>query len=111
MDSYHEAVTSGVVQPAEVELALSRGHVRPELADALLSAPEPARTDRSSTVLELEAARLRIDELRDRQFRGRAQRALSRFSPLVRTARGRGPSSLMGTTVERSAQALRRILR
>lgn len=111
MDAYEEAVTAGAVPAAEVERALARGDVRPELANALSSAPARARTDRSSTALELEAARRRIDELHARQVRGRARRMLARFSPLVRAARNRGSSSLIGTAVERSAQALRRLLR
>ena len=111
MGAYEEAVAAGAVPPEEIERALARGDVRPELANALASVPAPARTDRSSTALELEAARCRIDELHARQLRGRARRMLARFSPLVRVARNRGPSSLIGTAVERSAHALRRLLR
>jgi hypothetical protein len=111
MDDYREAVAAGAVPAFEVEHALDRGFVLPDLADALPSAPPPRRTDRSSTALELEAARRRIDQLQGRQVRGRLRRALARFSPLVRTAREQGPSSLVGGAVERMAHLLRRVLR
>jgi hypothetical protein len=111
LDGYREAVKDGAVPPFEVEEAVAKGHVRRDLLDALPSAPPPSRTDRSSTSLELEAARRRIDELHGRQLRGRARKALARFSPLVRSARRRGPDSLLGVTVERGAHLLRRVLR
>ena len=110
MDAYREAVAAGAVPPAEIERALGFGYVRRDLADALSSAPAPARTDHSSTAIELEAARHRIEELHRRQLRGRVRRALTRLGPLVRAARSRGPSSVVGTTVERCAHFLRRLL-
>lgn len=111
LDGYREAVAGGAVPPFEVEEAVAKGHVRRDLLDALSTAPPPSRTDRSSTALELEAARRRIDELHGRQLRGRTRKALARFSPLVRAARERGPGSPVGVAVERGAQLLRRALR
>ena len=111
MDGYREAVADGAVPPFEVEESVAHGHVQRDLLEALDAAPPPSRTDRSSTALELEAARHRIDELHGRQLRGRARRALARFSPLVRAARQRGPGSPLGGAVERGAHMLRRVLR
>ena len=108
---YREAVAAGAVPPSEVETSARKGHIRPELLDALATAPVPARTDRSSAAIELEAARKRIKELHGRQLRGRARGALARFSPLVRAARARGPASPAGAAVERAAHLLRRVLR
>lgn len=110
-EGYREAVSVGAVAPLEVEDAIVRGYARRELADALTLAPAPPRTDRSSTALELEASRRRIDELKGRQLRGRLRHRLARFSPLVRTARAWGPASSLGVAVERSANVLRRFLR
>ncbi len=111
MDGYREAVADGAVSPSEVQEAVARHHVRRDRLDALSAAPPPSRTDRSSTALELEAARRRIDELHGRQLRGRIRRALARLSPLVRRARARGPASRLGVAVERGALVLRRLLR
>ena len=111
MGGYREAVADGAVPAFEVEEAVAKGHVQRDLLDALSSAPAPAGNDRSSTALELEAARRRIDELHGRQLRGRTRKALARFSPLVRSARQRGPGSPVGVAVERGAHLLRRVLR
>lgn len=111
METYAEAVAAGAVAPLEVERALRQGHVRPELAAALKSAPPVARTDRSSTALELEAARARIDELYDRQLRGRTRKALSRFTPLLRSARAGHQAGPIVRTMDRGAALLRRIVR
>lgn len=111
LDGYRAAVAGGAVPPAEVEDAVAKAHVRPDLLDALADAPPPARTDRSSTAMELEAARLRIDELHGRQLRGRAKRALGRFGPMIRAARARGTADPLGAVVERGAHLARRVLR
>lgn len=111
MAGYRDAVAAGAVPPHEVEQAVAKGHVRRELLDAVTDAPAPARADRSSTAIELDAARRRIDELHGRQLRGRAKQALTRFTPLVRAARERGPGSPVGSAIERGAHLLRRVLR
>jgi hypothetical protein len=95
MDAYREAVTTGAVPPAEVERALARGHVRQELAEVLSSAPEPSRTDRSSTALELEATRRRIDELQNQRLRSRLWRLCTRFGPQLCVVQDRLPSRLI----------------
>lgn len=111
MGGYRQAVADGAVPPAEVERAISRGHVLPDLAHALSSAPAKPLADQSSAALELEAARFRIIELRNRQIRGRAVSLLKRLYPRVRKARELGPESLVANAVERAAYHFRRVLR
>jgi hypothetical protein len=109
MEEYRAAVAAGAVPAAEVEAGIRAGHLRRELAGALEHAPSPPRTDRSSTAIELEASRKRIEELHGRQLRGRSRRALARFNPWIRKARSRGGPA--GALVERVAHRLRRSLR
>lgn len=110
MDAYRDAVKAGAVAPAEVKRLVAAGHIRRELLEALEDAPSPPRPDRSSTALELEAARRRIEDLENRRLRGRMRSVARAGWPLLRRATDRAPS-VVGTAAERLAGRTRRLLR
>lgn len=94
IDGYRKALSVGAVPQVEVERAIGRGHVRAELAEDLSLAPPPARPDRSSMALELDAARRLIKNLESQRLRARIWRACALLAPPLRTAHEHLPNAM-----------------
>ncbi len=111
LDCYREAVEAGAVFPDEVRDLVKDRLVRRELLGPLDRAPRPVVKETSAANVALAAAFRRVEELERRQLKGRARRAARPFAPMVRRARAKGPSSRLGSAVDRLAGTLRSLLR
>lgn len=109
-EHYREAVAAGVVDPDAVRRLVAEGELRPELLDALPTAPVRGYQPATAAEVALAAARRRIDDLEARTLTRRIRKGARPLRRHLTRAERRWPNGTLGRAIAGVEKAADRVL-